>query len=86
MTDREDYSQVRTSEDKVCRKDISWSIRLVYVVKSCQMLADPGGVIGGSFSRWLGEVGALPLGQTRRSPPCRSDRPTPLLLAASLAR
>ena len=31
------YSRVRTSEDKVCRKDLCWSVRAVYVLESCQM-------------------------------------------------
>ena len=28
---------VRTSEDKVRRKDMCWSVRIVYVLESCQM-------------------------------------------------
>ena len=31
------YSRVRTSEDKVCRKDWCWSVRTVYVLESIQM-------------------------------------------------
>ena len=37
VTDRELLPGVRTSEDKVHRKDMCWSVRVVYVLKSCQM-------------------------------------------------
>ena len=37
VTDREVLSGVRTSEDKVCRKDMCWSVRIVCVLESCQM-------------------------------------------------
>ena len=30
-------SRMRTSEDKVCRKDWCWSVRTVYVLESSQM-------------------------------------------------
>jgi len=30
-------SRVRTSEDKVCKKDWCWSVRTVYVLKNSQM-------------------------------------------------
>ena len=36
-------SRVRTSEDKVCGKDMCWSVRTIYVLESCQGFtsADP---------------------------------------------
>ena len=38
MSDRPGSSfRVRTSEDKVCRKDWCWSVRAVYVLESCQI-------------------------------------------------
>ena len=37
VTDRELLPGVRTSEDKVHRKDMCWSVRVVYVLTSCQM-------------------------------------------------
>jgi len=46
MSDRpESYFRVRTSEDKVCRKDWCWSVRAVYVLKTvrCKLARPRGG-------------------------------------------
>jgi len=54
MGDRpESYSRVRTSEDKVCRKDMCWSVRTVYFPRKLSDVSGPG----------LGETGCynLPL-------------------------
>ena len=40
-------SRVRTSEDKVCRKDLCWSMRAVYILEKLPDVSGPG----------LGEVG-----------------------------
>ena len=35
-------SRVRTSEDKVCRKDWCWSVRTVYVLEKLPDVSGPG--------------------------------------------
>ena len=43
MGDRpESSSRVRTSEDKVCRKDMCWSVRVVYVLVKLPDVSEPG--------------------------------------------
>ena len=34
--------QVRTSEDKVCRKDMCWPVRIVYVLVKLPDVSGPG--------------------------------------------
>jgi hypothetical protein len=34
--------EVRTSEDKVCRKDLCWSVRVVYVLEKRSDVSGPG--------------------------------------------
>ena len=36
------YSQMRTSEDKVCRKDMCWSVRIVCVLIKLSDISGPG--------------------------------------------
>ena len=35
-------SRVRTSEDKVCRKDLCWSVRAVYILDKQPDVSGPG--------------------------------------------
>jgi hypothetical protein len=52
----ENPSQVRTSEDKVRRKDLCGSIRAVYVLEKMPDVSGPGLVEVGHYNHYLGEL------------------------------
>ena len=51
------YSRVRTSEDKVCRKDMCWSVRIVCVLVKLSDVSGTGLWEAGCYNSYLNVFG-----------------------------